>query len=100
MNEEWYNDALRAKQDADWVRVQPWRIARVRADGGQRPNYETWLTQLVAAHHTHLDARDRTFARFLLDIPDVPPDLLALVRELCVERERCAPRWAYAARPS
>jgi symplekin len=53
-----------------------------------RANYETWLGQLVAALHTHLDARDRTFARFLLDLPYVPPDVLALLRELCVEPER------------
>ena len=54
----------------------------------QRPNYDTWLNQIIAAYQTQLDSKDRTFSRFLLDIPAVPPDILALVRELCVDPER------------
>ncbi|KAI0050978.1 hypothetical protein FA95DRAFT_1555019 [Auriscalpium vulgare] len=71
MNEEWYNDEVRLSRDADW-----------------RPNYDAWLGQIVAAYQTHLDGKDRTFARFLLDLPSVPPDVFALLRDLCVEPER------------
>ncbi|KAI0072686.1 hypothetical protein K474DRAFT_1604648 [Panus rudis PR-1116 ss-1] len=71
MNEEWYNDQIRIGQDHNW-----------------RPNYETWLSQLVAMHQTHLDGKDRSFSRFLLDLPSVPADLLNLLREMCVEQDR------------
>ena len=57
----------------------------------QRPNYDTWLNQIVAVYQTHLDGKDRTFSRFLMDIPAVPPDILDLLRDLCVEYERYAP---------
>jgi hypothetical protein len=54
----------------------------------QRPNYETWLNQIVAVYQTHLDSKDKTFSRFLLDLPSVPPDVLSLLREMCVEPDR------------
>ena len=54
----------------------------------QQPNYETWLNQVVAAYQTHADGKDRTFSRFLLDLPHVPQDVLSLLRESCVEPER------------
>ncbi|KAG6866570.1 hypothetical protein C0991_002055 [Blastosporella zonata] len=68
MNEEWYNDQLRLAEDPSW-----------------RPNYDTWLNQIVATYQTLLDAKDRTFSRFLLDLPSVPEDVLDLLRDLCIE---------------
>lgn len=54
----------------------------------QLPNYETWLNQIVAAYQVHADGKDRTFSRFLLDLPQVPQDILTLLRESCVEPDR------------
>ncbi|KAJ7865668.1 hypothetical protein B0H13DRAFT_2670840, partial [Mycena leptocephala] len=68
MNEEWYNDRIQLEVDPDW-----------------RPNYDTWLNQIVASYQTLLDGQDRTFSRFLLDLPAVPEDVLGLLRELCVD---------------
>ncbi|KAF7309707.1 LIM-domain-containing protein [Mycena indigotica] len=67
MNEEWYNDRMH-RDDMEW-----------------RPNYDTWLNQIIAAYQTLLDSKDRTFSRFLLDLPSVPEDVLVLLRELCVD---------------
>ncbi|OSD03106.1 hypothetical protein PYCCODRAFT_296574 [Trametes coccinea BRFM310] len=71
MNEEWYNDRIRRQQDRDW-----------------QPNYETWLNQVIAAYQTHTDGKDRSFSRFLLDLPHVPQDILTMLRESCVEPDR------------
>ncbi|KAL1941146.1 hypothetical protein VTO73DRAFT_7358 [Trametes versicolor] len=71
MNEEWYNDRIQRQQDREWL-----------------PNYETWLNQIVAAYQVHADGKDRTFSRFLLDLPQVPQDILTLLRESCVEPDR------------
>lgn len=68
MNEEWYNDQIRAIWDRNW-----------------RPNYDVWLNQIVASYQALLDGKDRTFARFLLDLPSIPTDVLDLLRELCVD---------------
>ncbi|KAJ7077855.1 Symplekin tight junction protein C terminal-domain-containing protein [Mycena belliarum] len=68
MNEEWYNDRIQLEIDQDW-----------------RPNYDIWLNQIVASYQTLLDGKDRTFSRFLLDLPAVPEDVLGLLRELCVD---------------
>ncbi|KIP10039.1 hypothetical protein PHLGIDRAFT_28714 [Phlebiopsis gigantea 11061_1 CR5-6] len=71
MNEEWYNDQIRTEEESEW-----------------RPNYETWLNQIVAVYQTHLDNKDRTFSHFLLDLPTVPSDIMSLLREMCVEADR------------
>ncbi|KAF9462864.1 Symplekin tight junction protein C terminal-domain-containing protein [Collybia nuda] len=68
MNEEWYNDQIRLAKDRHW-----------------RSNYDTWLNQIVASYQTLLDGKDRTFSRFLLDLPAVPGDVLGLLRDLCVD---------------
>jgi hypothetical protein len=102
MNEEWYNDRVRSERDRNFVSSPPLTKTVHESSHGkcahgdvnlmnfptQRPNYETWLNQIVAAFNTHLDAKDRTFSRFLLDLPEVPMDVMALLRELCVEPER------------
>ncbi|KAE9401084.1 hypothetical protein BT96DRAFT_919061 [Gymnopus androsaceus JB14] len=70
MNEEWYNDQIRLERNPNW-----------------RPNYDIWLSQIVASYQTHLEGKDKTFARFLLDLPSVPADVLSLLRELCVDTQ-------------
>ncbi|KAG0709256.1 Symplekin tight junction protein C terminal-domain-containing protein [Suillus ampliporus] len=79
MNEEWYNDRIRMADDPDW-----------------RPNYESWLNQVVSTYQTVLegkpegkpDGKDKAFARFLLDLPSVPPDVLGLLRDLSVDPDK------------
>ncbi|KAG2113111.1 Symplekin tight junction protein C terminal-domain-containing protein [Suillus discolor] len=79
MNEEWYNDRIRMTDDPHW-----------------RPNYELWLNQVVSTYQTVLegkpegkpDGRDKAFARFLLDLPSVPPDVLGLLRDLSVDPDK------------
>jgi symplekin len=93
MNEEWYNDQIRSGKDLEWVRV-----FHPRDDFAsiifvcQRPNYETWLNQIVASYQTALDGKDKTFARFLLDLPSLPTDVLDLLRELCLDVTRYVSR--------
>lgn len=70
MNEEWYNDQIHAN-DPYW-----------------QPNYETWVNQVISVFQTHLDGKDRTFSKFLLDLPLLPSDILALLRDMCVDPER------------
>ncbi len=88
MNEEWYNDRVRQTQDPNWVCLRCSTSLASWTHFGQQPNYETWLNQIVAAYQTHAEGKDRTFSRFLLDLPDVPQDVLNLLRESCVEPER------------
>jgi symplekin len=54
----------------------------------QRPNYDTWLNQIVASYQTLLDGKDRKLSRFLLDLPSVPLEVLGLLRDLCVDAGR------------
>ncbi|PPQ75883.1 hypothetical protein CVT24_000738 [Panaeolus cyanescens] len=67
MNEEWYNDQVRSK-DMNW-----------------RPNYETWLNHIMTAYQNALDGKDKTFSRFLLDLPSIPGGVLDLLRDFCVD---------------
>ncbi|OJA10681.1 hypothetical protein AZE42_01046 [Rhizopogon vesiculosus] len=79
MNEEWYNDRIRMADDPDW-----------------RPNYESWLNQIISTYQTVLegkpegkpDNKDKAFARFLLDLPSVPPDVFGLLRDLSVDPDK------------
>ena len=87
MNEEWYNDQIRSEAEPDWVRRLD-HIQHICTHRTKRPNYETWLSQIVAVYQTHLDNKDRTFSHFLLDLPAVPSDIMSLLREMCVEADR------------
>ncbi|KIK99799.1 hypothetical protein PAXRUDRAFT_822333 [Paxillus rubicundulus Ve08.2h10] len=79
MNEEWYNDRIRIGNDPNW-----------------RTNYDTWLNQIVSSYQTILeskadgkpDNKDKAFAKFLLDLPSVPTDVLDLLRDLSVDPEK------------
>ncbi|KAF9221332.1 hypothetical protein BS17DRAFT_785211 [Gyrodon lividus] len=79
MNEEWYNDRIRIGNDPNW-----------------RSNYDSWLNQIVSSYQTILesktdgkpDNKDKAFAKFLLDLPSVPPDVLDLLRDLSVDPEK------------
>lgn len=71
MNEEWYNDTIRASENPNWFR-----------------NYPVWVEKLVTAYETLLDNKDRTLSRFLLDIPSVPQSSFIMLRDLCCEKDR------------
>jgi len=79
MNEEWYNDRINRNGDLN-----------------RPPNYDSWLNQIVSTYQTILDAKadgrpdskDKAFARFLLDLPAVPPDVFELLRDLSVETDK------------
>jgi len=91
MNEEWYNDQIRSSKDREWVRAPSLSDDfTLIVPICQRPNYETWLNQIVASYQTILDGKDKTFARFLLDLPSLPTDVLDLLRELCLDISRYA----------
>ena len=51
-------------------------------------NYVIWVQKLVTAYEPLIDAKDRAFSRFLLDIPQVPPEVLQILRDISVEPER------------
>ena len=62
----------------------------------QRPNYDSWLNQIVSSYQTILeskaegkpDNKDKAFAKFLLDLPSIPADVLDLLRDLSVDPEK------------
>ncbi|KAF8552401.1 hypothetical protein OG21DRAFT_1486223 [Imleria badia] len=79
MNEEWYNDRIKIGNGSNW-----------------RPNYDSWLNQIVSSYQTILeskaegkpDSKDKAFAKFLLDLPSIPADVLDLLRDLSVDPEK------------
>ncbi|KAG9047536.1 hypothetical protein FS837_002060 [Tulasnella sp. UAMH 9824] len=68
MNEEWYNDSIRREMDGRW-----------------QPQYDIWVQKLLAAQTPKLDAKDKTFTRFLIDLPSLPPNILSLLSDLCID---------------
>lgn len=51
-------------------------------------HYGVWLRRLLDGYRARLDAKDRTFARFLLDLPELSDELLQFVRELCLDTDK------------
>lgn len=88
MNEEWYNDWIRMQQDPNWVGGPSSWHRKILIRSLQRSNYDIWLNQVIASYQTFLDGEDKTFSRFLLDLPSVPSDVLDLLRELCIDAEK------------
>ncbi|EJD43771.1 hypothetical protein AURDEDRAFT_65903 [Auricularia subglabra TFB-10046 SS5] len=71
MNEEWYNDKIRREHSPDAPQ-----------------NYGNWLRRILNGYRSHLDSKDRTFARFLLDLPGISDDILDFVRELTLDADK------------
>lgn len=46
------------------------------------------MNEIVSTQSKRIDAKDRIFPRFLLDLPSLPPDLIELLRLLALEPER------------
>ncbi|CAE6446197.1 unnamed protein product [Rhizoctonia solani] len=65
MNEEWYNDRIQAKQDPS-----------------REPQYDIWLGRLATFLKVRMEPKDKTFARFLMELPLVSSHVLSLCREL------------------
>ncbi|CUA78065.1 Symplekin [Drosophila melanogaster] [Rhizoctonia solani] len=65
MNEEWYNDRTQAKQDPSRER-----------------QYDIWLGRLATCLKARMEPKDKTFAKFLMELPSVPSHVLSLCREL------------------
>ncbi|CAE6440409.1 unnamed protein product [Rhizoctonia solani] len=65
MNEEWYNDRIQAKRDPS-----------------REPQYDIWLGRLATSLKARMEPKDKTFAKFLMELPLVSSHVLSLCREL------------------
>ncbi|KAH7335182.1 Symplekin tight junction protein C terminal-domain-containing protein [Rhizoctonia solani] len=65
MNEEWYNDRIQAKQDPS-----------------RESQYDIWLGRLAGALKARMEPKDKNFAKFLMELPSIRPNVLSLCREL------------------
>jgi symplekin len=75
LTEEWYNDKIDAKHQADGTNILP--------------NYTRWTTRLVDRLLPYLDAKDsKLLIRFLSEIPSIDRDILDRVKILARDPER------------
>ncbi|TKY88669.1 hypothetical protein EX895_002300 [Sporisorium graminicola] len=75
MAEEWFCDRVRRKQAA--------------ADAtASKDQYPLWLEKLVRAWIPSIDAKDRSLAKFLADLPEIPSAVLDLVAALSKDKSK------------
>ncbi|KAM0287785.1 hypothetical protein ACHAQH_000317 [Verticillium albo-atrum] len=67
LTEEWYNDRLRQKTEGD----------------GAPNHYETWAVKLIDGFSQYLHAQDKVLTRFLGEVPDLSPVILARIKLIC-----------------
>ncbi|GAC98080.1 cleavage/polyadenylation specificity factor [Pseudozyma hubeiensis SY62] len=75
MAEEWFCDRVHRKQAAS-------------AGVESKDQYPIWLEKLVRAWIPTIDAKDRSLAKFLADLPEIPPAVLDLVAALSKDKVR------------
>jgi hypothetical protein len=80
MNEEWYNDKIQAKLDPS--RVGFAMLQRIWLSCLQERQYDVWLGRLASSLKARMEPKDKTFARFLMELPSVTSNVLSLCREL------------------
>ncbi|KAJ9474503.1 Pre-tRNA-processing protein PTA1 [Pseudozyma hubeiensis] len=73
MAEEWFCDRVHRKQAAS-------------AGTERKDQYPIWLERLVQAWIPTIDAKDRSLAKFLADLPEIPPAVLDLVAALSKDK--------------
>jgi symplekin len=81
LHEEWYGDdrkrqAILRKVGKKKVKLPP-------------RQYEKWLTQIMDGLHDVLEPKDKLFTKFLLDIPEIPPNIIKRnIKRYCESPER------------
>jgi symplekin len=80
LNEEWYNDRIQLKfvgshRDEDEEVTVP-------------THYDRWVLRLLDGFLPYLDARDKVLIRFLSEIPELTPSIVARVQSLARDPER------------
>ena len=73
MAEEWFCDRVRRKQAAS-------------AHVPSKDQYPIWLEKVVQAWIPSIDAKDRSLAKFLADLPEIPPAVLDIVANLSKDK--------------
>ena len=89
MNEEWYNDNIRATDDYNWVGHLPVFFNSLESFSYARPFkvtcYDVWLEKLLLALQANSGTRDKTFTQFLIDLPSIPQQVLTLLQRFSAE---------------
>ena len=75
MAEEWFCDRVRRKQAAV-------------SGATSKAQYPIWLEKLMQAWVLSIDAKDRSLAKFLADLPEIPPAVLDLVAALSKDKTK------------
>ncbi|KAJ1042382.1 hypothetical protein NDA11_002419 [Ustilago hordei] len=73
MAEEWFCDRVRRRKAAS-------------SGAATKDQYPIWLEKLVQAWIPDIDAKDRSLAKFLADLPEIPPAVLDLVAALSKDK--------------
>lgn len=71
LNEEWYNDQVMAKTQAN-----------------REPQYRKWMMKVMDGIFPFLESKDRLFMRLLSEIPEVTVELMQKVKMLCLDPDR------------
>lgn len=71
LNEEWYNDQVMAKTQAN-----------------RDPQYRKWMMKVMDGIFPFLESKDRLFMRLLSEIPEVTVELMQKVKMLCLDPDR------------
>ncbi|CAG8496504.1 9364_t:CDS:10 [Ambispora leptoticha] len=69
--EEWYHDNIMLRNSSSYS-----------------ANYAKWLRRLLDAAMPALEAKDQTFSSFLLDVPELPEDVVDRVKIYCNDPDR------------
>ncbi|KAH7026468.1 uncharacterized protein B0I36DRAFT_376223 [Microdochium trichocladiopsis] len=72
LTEEWYNDRLQQRAAAS--APEPW---------DPPAHYDKWALRLLDGIFPYLHAQDKVLTRFLSELPELSPQILSRVKELC-----------------
>lgn len=72
LSEEWYNDKMQQRTAA--AASEPWNPPA---------NYDKWALRLLDGIFPYLHAQDKVLTRFLSELPELNPQILSRVKELC-----------------
>ena len=79
LTEEWYNER---KQESSNVVDGDKAVAVVKS------NYKRWTLRLLDHIIPFLDVKDKVFIRCMSELPELDADMLARIKELCLDHDR------------
>jgi len=95
LNEEWYSEQIAPPEQVSHSSTLSLASKLIRYKQAIESSYAKWLKVLLSRYLEKIedgDSSDNSLSSFLIDLPDLPQEILEILRGLCEQTQRSVSR--------